>query len=311
MKILIYGTGGVGGYFGGKLAQAGNDVTFFARGEHLAAIRSEGLKVLSPRGDFDIPNPKATDNIADLPPLDLVLLGVKSWQVKAAVSSVKALMKQDTIIIPLQNGISANREIIEVAGKSNLLGGLCKIISRIESPGVIRHMMYDPVITIGELDHQPSSRVEKIRALFEKAGISVTVAKHIDADLWKKFMFICTSGLGALTRSSYGIMREMPETRRLLVALITEIHSIAKHLHIPLREDAVVLTMKVIDNLPYEATSSMQRDVMEGRPSELEYLTGEVVRLGSACGIDTPVNSFIYHCLLPMERSNRTAYAKQ
>lgn len=297
--------GGVGGYFGGKLAQAGNDVTFVARGEHLKAIRKAGLRVLSPLGDFTINNAQATDDTKALHPMDLIILGVKSWQVKSAVSSVRSLIKPETIIVPLQNGISANQEIIEVVGSANLIGGLCKIFSRIDSPGVIRHMMFDPVITVGELDHRPSPRVEKIQSLFQEAGIHTTVASNIHADLWKKFMFICTGGLGALTRSSYGVMREMPGTRKLLIALISEIHAIAQHLKIPLRDDAVELTMKAVDNLPHAATSSMQRDVMEGRPSELEYLTGEVVRLGDANQMDTPVNSFIYHCLLPAENQNR------
>ena len=305
MKILIYGTGGVGGYFGGKLAQGGKDVTFIARGEHLKAMQTSGLKILSPNGDFTIANPQATDQVADLGVMDLIVLGVKSWQVKEAVSAVKDLIKPETIILPLQNGIFANEEIIEVVGKKNLVGGLCKIISRIENPGIINHMMYEPSIVIGELDNQLSPRVEHLQSLFQAAGIHTAITSDIGAALWKKFMFICTGGLGALTRSSYGVNREMPGTRKLLQGLISEIYALATHLGIALKEEDQENTMKIVDSLPYQATSSMQRDLMEGRPSELEYLNGAVVKLAEAHHVDVPVNSFIYHCLLPIEYKNR------
>ena len=305
MRILIYGTGGVGGYFGGKLAKAGNDVTFIARGEHLSASRSNGLKVLSPQGDFTVENAQATDDVDSLDAMDLIILGVKSWQVKAAVTSVKALIKPGTIVLPLQNGVFANGEIIAVIGKPNLVGGLCKIISRIESPGVINHMMYDPAITIGELDNQKSPRVENLLSLFDQAGIHAAFTANIDAALWKKFMFICTGGLGALTRSSYGVNREMPGTRKLLLDLITEIYSLGRHVGIALKERDIENTVKVVDSLPFKATSSMQRDLIEGRPSELEYLNGAVVKLATENSFSTPVNSFIYHCLLPIEHLNR------
>ncbi|MDN5213423.1 2-dehydropantoate 2-reductase [Fulvivirgaceae bacterium BMA12] len=305
MKILIYGTGGVGGYFGGKLAQAGNDVTFIARGEHLNAMKRQGLKVLSPKGDFTVSNPKATDDVSGLEAMDLILLGVKSFQVKEAVSAIKNLIKSETIIIPLQNGVFANEEIMEIVGKTNLVGGLCKIISRIESPGVINHMMYEPSIAIGELDHEVSDRAARIQSLFQQSGIQLTVTDNIQAALWKKFMFICTGGLGALTRFPYGVNREMTGTRDLLLALIAEIYTVGKQLGIALQDHDKDNAMKIVDSLPHEATSSMQRDIIEGRPSELEYLTGAVVKLGKTNGVDTPVNSFIYHCLLPAEHKNR------
>ena len=307
MKILIYGTGGVGGYFGGKLALAGNDVTFVARGEHLMAIRANGLKVLSPDGDFIVASAKATDNVAGLSPMDLIILGVKSWQVKDAISAIKGLIKPDTIILPLQNGVFANEEIVEAIGKTNLLGGMCKIISRIEGPGVINHMMYDPSIAFGELDNQLSPRAENLQGLLQQAGIHSTITHDIDAALWKKFMFICTGGLGALTRSSYGVNREMPGTRKLLLELISEIYTLARYLGVALREEDEANTMKIVDSLPHQATSSMQRDLMEGRPSELAYLNGAVVKLAEGHEVDVPVNSFIYHCLLPTEHKNRAA----
>ncbi|MCG8319952.1 MAG: 2-dehydropantoate 2-reductase [Cytophagales bacterium] len=305
MKILIYGTGGVGGYFGGRLAQAGGDVTFIARGEHLKAMHANGLKILSPKGDFTITHPQATDNVSGLGAMDLIILGVKSWQVKEAARSVKDLIKPETVILPLQNGVFANEEIMAVIGKSNLVGGLCKIISRIEGPGIINHMMYEPSIAMGELGNQGSARIEKLQSLFQQAGISTTIASDIDAALWKKFMFICTGGLGALTRSSYGVNREMPGTRKLLQELISEIYTLARHLGIALKEEDKEKTMNIVDSLPYHATSSMQRDLMEGRPSELEYLTGAVVKLAENQGVEAPVNSFIYHCLLPIESQNR------
>lgn len=305
MKILIYGTGGVGGYFGGKLAQAGHDVTFIARGEHLKAIRRAGLRVLSPSGNFTIKNAKATDQTDGLDVMDLIILGIKSWQVRDAVECITGVVGPKTIILPLQNGVFANQEILEVMDRSNLVGGLCKIISRIEEPGVINHMMFNPEITIGELDNQQSTRVKDLQHLFEQAGIHATIASNIDAALWKKFMFICTSGLGALTRSSYGVMREMEGTRKLLISQISEIYELGRHLNITLENNVVEKTMEIVDSLPYEATSSLQRDVIEGRPSELDYLAGAVVKIGRENGFETPVNSFIYNSLLPIERENR------
>ena len=305
MKILIYGTGGVGGYFGGRLAQAGNDVTFVARGEHLNAMKRLGLKVLSPQGDFTVANPRATDDVSGLEVMDLIILGIKSFQVTEAVSSVKNLISPETIILPLQNGVFANEEIMDIVGKPNLVGGLCKIISRIESPGIINHMMYDPSITFGELNNELSDRVMRMQSLFRVSGIHATIAEDIDAALWKKFMFICTGGLGALTRFPYGVNREMAGTRNLLSALIAEIYAVGKQLGVALRDQDKDNAMKIVDSLPHEATSSMQRDIIEGRPSELEYLTGAVVKLGKTNGVDTPVNSFIYHCLLPAEYKNR------
>lgn len=305
MKIVIYGTGGVGGFFGGRLAQAGHEVVFIARGAHLEAIKKKGLEVKSVHGDFLIENANATSDPTTIDSADLILLGVKSWQVKDSVNSIKHTLHNDTMILPLQNGVTIINEIIDVVGEGHLIGGLCKIISKVEAPGVINHMMFDPIIIAGELDNQLSDRLLKLQSTFEKAGINFKATNEIQIEIWKKFMFICSGGLGALTRVTYGVLREVENTQKLLRQLVTEIYEVGRKSGVGLSKDSIDMAMQIINKLPYEATSSMQRDIADGRPSEIDYWNGTVVKLGKKLGVDVPVNSFIYDCLLPSENLAR------
>lgn len=305
MKIAIIGTGGVGGYFGGKFAAAGHDVAFVARGRHLEAIRERGLKVASISGDILIERANATDDIKSIGRVDLVILGVKAWQVREVAGQVLALVGERTIVLPLQNGVAAARELAEALDERCIVGGLCRIISRIESPGVIRHSGLEPFIAFGELDGRRTGRTEALRETFDRAGIAAQVADDIHAELWKKFMAICVSGLLAVTRSPYGVVRELRETRDMMPDLLREIHEVSFAEGIRLGKDAVEEAMRLIDSYPYESTSSLTRDVMEGRPSEIEYQNGTVVKLGERHHIHVPVNRFITHCILPMEKAAR------
>lgn len=301
MKIAIIGTGGVGGYFGGKLAHAGEDVTFVARGEHLKVLQTHGLTVKSINGDFMVNPVNATNEIRKIGNPDLVLLAVKAWQIRDISRELKSVIHQNTVVIPLQNGVLAAEEMVGELNRENVVGGLCRIMSKIESPGIITHFGVAPTIVFGELDCKKTERMDKIKELFDKAGFNSIISNDIQADIWKKFITICVSGLLAITRSTYGVLREMEGTRRLLRELMTEIYQVALKAGISLNPDIVDRIMDGIDAYPYDSSSSLARDVWEGKPSEIDYQNGTVVRLGEKYQVDTPINRFVYHCILPME----------
>jgi 2-dehydropantoate 2-reductase len=305
MKTAIIGTGGVGGYFGGKLAKAGYDVTFLARGAHLKAIQKKGLTVKSILGDFTIDPVKVNDRIDNIGSANLVILGVKAWQVKDISKDLLTFIKKDTIVMPLQNGVMAAEELMENIKDENIIGGLCRIISKIEAPGVINHYGLEPSILFGELDNTGTERIDLIKAMFDKAGIRSKISEDITGDLWKKFIGICVSGLLAVTKTTYGELRELKETRQLMIELLNEIYQLSQKIGIKIELGFVEKTISVIDSYPYGSTSSLTRDVWEGRPSEIEYQNGAVVRLGEKFGVDTPVNRFVYNSILPMEMKAR------
>ena len=305
MKIGIIGTGGVGGYFGGKLAQAGNDVTFIARGAHLEAIKQNGLVVKSIKGDFSVQPARATDRLEALRGVDLILFGVKAWQIKEIALQLKGIIDEKTILLPLQNGVLSSEELQAVLPENHVLGGLCRIISKIESPGVIVHVAVNPTITFGELTNEVTETVLQLKQTFDDAEIEAYLAKDIQAERWKKYISICVSGLLAITKTNYGELRTIPETRQLMIQLITEVFHVAQAANISLPTNFVDKTFAIIDSLPPESNSSMARDIWEGKPSELEYQNGTVVRLGKQFGVETHVNQFVYSSLLPQEMKAR------
>ena len=305
MKIAIIGTGGVGGYFGGKLAKAGYDVTFLARGEHLKAIQQNGLTVKSIKGDFKVDSVKATDRIDTIGLVDLLILGVKAWQVKDISYVLKTIIHKDTVVLPLQNGVLAVDELKESIKKENIIGGLCRIISKIDSPGVINHFGIEPTIVFGELDNSKTERLYKIKTVFDSAGIKAVISDDIIADLWKKFIAICVSGLLAVTKTTYGELRDLKETRQLMIELLSEIYNLSQKIGVKIESDFLDKTVSFIDSFPYDSTSSLARDVWEGKPSEIEYQNGTVVKLALKYGIDIPVNRFVYNCILPMDLKAR------
>ena len=303
MRIAMFGTGSVGGYFGGRLAHAGEDVVFIARGDHLQTMLTSGLKVDSVKDEFTVQPVTATDNPASVGTVDLIVVGVKAWQVLEAAEAMQPMVGPHTMVLPLQNGVEAPDQLAAKIGREHVLGGLCRLIAMIAGPGHIRHVGVEPTIVIGELDNARTERIETVRQLFDKTpGIHIEIAADIQAALWQKFMLIAAwSGVGAVTRSPVGIFRSQSGSRQMLQQTLTEIESVARARGIRLPEDVVASTLGFFDSLPGEGTASMQRDVMEGRPSELEYQNGAVVRLGEDAGVQTPVNAFIYNSLLPME----------
>lgn len=305
MNIVVVGAGGVGGYFGGRLAEAGNNVTFFVRGKTLEAIRKNGLKVKSIDGDFDV-YPIATDKVEELGKPDLIILGVKSWQVKDVVLQLKPILTKNTVILPLQNGANNEEKISEVIDSSHVIAGFCKVVSKMEEPGIIIHMGAEPEIVIGEIDNSKTERIAKIHSVLNTGKFKCSVAEDIHLEIWKKFLFICTiSGIGGLTRVNLGAMRESSYIRNVMNRTADEIITVANKKGILLNEEHKKLVFGFIEKLDYETTSSMQRDIMAGRPSELEDFNGYIVRLAEKLQINTPINSFIYHALAPMEKEAR------
>ncbi|GAA4275370.1 2-dehydropantoate 2-reductase [Aquimarina mytili] len=308
MHIVIIGVGGVGGYFGGKISHSGQKVTLVARGKHLEAIKKNGLQVKSIDGDFVAKPFMVTDAIEEIEMVDLVLICTKSWQVSQAAELIKPILKEETIVIPLQNGADNAERLLSVLDAKHILGGLCKIYSKIEAPGVISHFGHSPEVVYGETDKSSTERLLKVKEVFDKAGFNNTISKDIYVDIWSKFMFIATvSGLGALTRATIGEMYENQKTRQILEQTATEIYEVGKAKGVALQKDLVDRIMMFISKQPYDSTASTQRDIIEGRPSELDNFNGFIVKEGKKLGIATPANTFVYSCLQPMETKARLA----
>jgi 2-dehydropantoate 2-reductase len=306
MNIVVIGAGGVGGYFGGKLANAGFNVTFIARGSHLKAIKNKGLQVKSILGDFTV-FPNAKENVSDIKNPDVVILGVKSWQVLEVAKQLKPIINNETMVLPLQNGADNADKLISVLPRQNVLAGFCKIVSKIESAGVINHFSFEPEIVFGEYDNKRTHRVKELKHVFDKAGFKNILSEDIHLDIWKKFLFIVSiSGIGALTRAPFGAMRENEAIRKIIFDTANEIVEIANAKGIGLSQKDIEAILTVIDKQDYKTTASMQRDIMEGKPSELENFNGYIVSQGKLLGIETPTNAFIYNCLLPQEQLARS-----
>lgn len=305
-RIAVVGAGGVGGYFGARLSEAGHEVHVLARGAHLEALRRDGLRLESPAGDVSL-RVAAHASAAEVGPVDLVLVCVKAWQVREAARTLHPLLGGDTVVLPLQNGVEAAEELAAELGEEPVLGGLCRLLSFIVAPGHVRHAGVAPSIVAGERTGRGTDRVERVAVLFSGTrGVDFRVSSDIGAALWEKFLFIAPfGGVGAVSRATAAEMREVPETRALLERAMHEVAAVARARGVALREDAVARTLGFVDGLPGDSTASMQRDLLEGRPSELDAQTGAVVRLGRAHGTDVPVHEVLYASLLPGERKAR------
>jgi 2-dehydropantoate 2-reductase len=303
MRIAIFGTGGVGGYFGGRLAQAGEEIIFIARGEHLRAIRDHGLRVDSIKGDFVVRPALATDVPEQVGVVDAVLVGVKAWQVPRAAEAMRPMVGPDTFVVPLQNGVEAASQLAAVLGERHVLGGFCRLGSHIIGPGHIHHDGADPYVAFGELDNRPSQRAERLRQAFARAdGVTAEIPPDIQAATWEKLLLIASlSGVGAVTRAPIGVLRGVAEARQLLEDAMHEVLDVARARGIPVPDEAVDRTLAFIDSVPPGVMTSMQRDILDGRPSELDWQNGAVVRLGQEVGVATPTHSFIYRSLWPLE----------
>jgi 2-dehydropantoate 2-reductase len=303
MKIAVIGAGAVGGYFGGRLAVKGHDVVFLVRGKTLEALRTGPLRVESIKGDFEVAV-RATDDPAEVGEIDAVLVAVKAWQVPAAAAVIAEMPSRDAVVVPLQNGMEAPEQLAAVLGWDRVAGGLCRIVAEAVGPGRVRHYSAEPSIVMGRLRPlRLSNRLEELWAAFRAAAVRCDIATDIKAAMWEKFLFIAPWGsIAAMTGLPIGAIRSAPELHDRLRAAIEELADVA-------RADGISLetarTLGILDRLPADTTSSMQRDIMAGRPSELEAQTGAVVRFGRKAGVPTPVHEAIYRELLPLEKRAR------
>ncbi len=309
MKIAIYGTGGVGGYFGGRLLQIGQDVSFIARNQNLEALRKHGLRVDSIAGDFSIAKVNATDKPAELGVMDYVFCCVKAWQVPTAAKAMQPLVGPDTLVIPLQNGVEATTQLAAEINPANVLGGLCGIIVFLADAGHIKHSGANPLIRFGHLDNRPDPRVNILSELLNRCrGVKSSIPDDIHVAMWQKFMLVTPwSGLGSVSRAPLGVLLDQTETRELLTQAIEEVYQLGLAYAINLPKDSVQKTLDVLADIPANSTSSMQRDIAKGRPSELDMQNAAVVRLAHEIGIETPVNQYFLASLRTLELRARGA----
>jgi 2-dehydropantoate 2-reductase len=300
------GTGGVGGYFGGLLARAGEDVTFIARGKHLRAILAHGLRVESVHGDFAVVPAQATADPAAVGPVDLVLFATKTYHIEDASRGMRPLLGPRTTILPLQNGVDATERLAAIVGPEPVLGGVCYVGSFIAAPGVIRQGSQFRHIVVGELDGRITPRVEAVVAALERSGADAEASAEINKVRWTKFLFIAPfSGVGAVTRVPAGEIMACPETRQMIEEGMREVEAVARAQGISLARDVVPETMAFCRNMAPDQMASMQRDILDGKPSKLESMIGVMARRGAELGVPTPLFRFIYAALLPLERRAR------
>jgi len=299
MRMAIIGAGGVGGYFGARLVAAGEDVTFVARGAHLAALQQHGLRVQSPKGDLHLPDVNATGEIASVGRVDVVLLTVKMYDLESAAATLSPLIGPDTVVVTLQNGVEAVDIVSHHVGRDHVAGGVAYIAAVIAAAGLIRHTSLDALI-FGELDGRRSDRLLALEAACLRAGFSARLSEDITVDLWSKFSRLSVfSGMTAVTRSPMGVLRSDPELLAMLQAACEETALVARARGIALPENLMQQIMRMVDELPHHAKSSMLEDLERGRRLELPWLSGAAVRLGREVGIPTPIHGFIAAVLKP------------
>jgi 2-dehydropantoate 2-reductase len=294
VRIAILGAGGVGGYYGARLAAAGEEVHLIARGAHLAAIREGGLHLDGHHGAVHAHPASATDDPAEIGPVDLVIFAVKLWDTEAAALACRPLMGPRTAVISGQNGIAAEEALARILGPEHVMGGVSFIFAAIEAPGRIRQTGPSHTLIFGEMDGARSARAEATAALCRRAGLDHELSTGIEREIWKKFVYLVgLSGVTALTRCGIGAVRADPDTRALLEAAMAETAAVGRARGAPVPDGVVESRMAVADGLPPESRSSMLNDLDRGNRLELPWLGGTVVRLGAELGVDTPVNRFI------------------
>jgi 2-dehydropantoate 2-reductase len=294
MKIVVMGAGGVGGYFGGRLAKAGLDVAFVARGAHLKAMQTAGLRVESPiAGDFTLPQVKASDDPAKLGHADLVLFATKAYDLESAAQKLLPILDAKSVVLPLLNGVDIADRLAAVLGAGRVLGGMCQVSSAIKAPGVVRHAALNRIV-FGELAGGTSPRLQAIQEALASAGIVADVSPSIVVDIWKKYLFIsAAAGVCSLTRSTMGPVLKDPDTRALLVGCMQEAEALARRKGVPLPATIVQDTVAFMDGQPPGVKPSLLLSLEQGAPLELDAISGTAVRLGRELGVPTPINHFI------------------
>lgn len=301
VKILVAGTGGVGGYFGGLLANAGHAVAFLARGPHLQAIQRDGLQVHSVHGDFVLRPAEASDRPEDLPAPDCVVVAVKHYDLQSTARQLQAVVREGTTVVPLINGVDAHEVLQATLGRGRIAGGTCSIAARIEAPGVIRQESRLQRVVFGALDGRPDDALSALAAAWRKCGVEAEQTADIVAALWSKLIFIASfGGVTALARSTAGEVRAAPAVRAVLLEAMREVDRVGRAVGARLAHDAVEQALAIVEALEPGVTSSLQRDVADGRRFELEAFSGTIVRLAREHSIEVPVHTAIYGLLRPM-----------
>jgi 2-dehydropantoate 2-reductase len=300
MRIAVIGAGGMGGGYGMALAKAGADVTFVARGAHLAAMKSVGLKVVGGRGDFHLVPTRATDNPAEIGKVDIVLFCVKLWDLDSAGAQITPLIGADTAVIPLQNGIDAPERLAALLGRKAVMGGVAQLSASIIAPGVVQQVGTLTRMIFGELDGQRSRRGEDFLALCRNAGIEATFSEQILTDLWMKFILLASNaGIMALSRQPLGRLRDDPDVQPIFRAAYQEVIDVARARGIALPADALERALGLTQQFPPALKASMALDLDRGNRLELPWLSGKVAELGRQLGIPTPTHSMMYAMLKP------------
>jgi 2-dehydropantoate 2-reductase len=300
MRIAVVGAGGVGGGFGAALAKAGADVTFIARGAHLAAMKSAGLRIESPRGDTHLVPTQATDDPKTIGKVDFVLFCVKLWDVESAGEHIKPLVGPDTAVIPLQNGIDAADRLVPILGPDAVMGGVAQISASIIEPGVIRQVGTFMRMIFGELDGTISQRGKDFLAMCQKAGFDATLSDQILTELWMKFALLATNAsMTAVTRQPIGKLRDDPDVRAIFLSAIQEVIEVGRAKNIALPADALSKVLDFIGHAPPAMKASMALDLERGNRLELPWLSGKVVELGRELGISTPTHGMLHALLKP------------
>jgi 2-dehydropantoate 2-reductase len=299
VRVAIMGSGGVGGYFGARLVKGGADVTFIARGAHLAAMRERGLTIESAHEPLVLPQVNATDDPSTIGPVDLVLFAVKLWDTEAAAASLKPIMRRDSAIISLQNGVQKDDALRAVFGEAAVMGGVAYMATTVASPGVIGQTGAMQRMIFGEFDGRRSPRAEAFLAACKAGGINAEISADIRRAIWEKYVFLVgLSGATTSTRKTLAPILGNPKSRRLLLDLMRETVAVGRAHGVDLPADFADTRLAFADTLPADMTSSMFHDFDRGRPLELRWLSGGVANLGAAMGVPTPANSAVEAVLI-------------
>jgi 2-dehydropantoate 2-reductase len=299
MRIGVMAAGAVGGYFGARLAHAGHDVTFFARGLNLEAIRKNGLIIESPLGDLHLTSVSVTDDIGSVAPVDIVLFAVKLWDLESAAQSLRPLIGSHTQVITLQNGIDAVERVAPILGPGHVAGGTAQIVSVIAAPGVIKHTSKLAIIRCGHIDRHFDPTLAAFVEAGKQAGFDITLSDDIERDLWTKFVMLAgTSGITAATRAPMGPVLADPDTRALFLNLMRETVAVGRAKGVRLPEDLAQERLHFFEStFPPDMKASMANDIERGNRLELDWLAGRVVELGRALRVPTPANAAVYAVL--------------
>ncbi len=307
MRIAVVGAGGVGGYYGALLQRSGQEVTYIARGRHLDALRTGGLRVESPLLDAPLALPvRAVASPAEAGPADLVLFTVKSYDTAEAAGGLDALLAPDTAVLTLQNGVDNVEVLARAVGRDRVLGGLCQIFCHIAAPGVIRHTGGPRRVVLGELHGNVTPRAQALGAAFAASGVPVEVSGRIVVEMWEKYLFICAQGgMTALTRLPIGVIRSSPPTFAMYLEVAAEVAAVGRAHGVPIPPGERERVRAFAHALPADAYSSLYHDLAAGRRLELEALPGTAIRLGERHGVPTPYCRAIYAALLPHDAASR------